>query len=215
MPPYNIALVDDHRMFTESLAALINNLDDYKVTLIAENGLKLQDQLKQAKQAGELPNIVLLDVSMPGMNGYATAKWLRQEYPEIYVLALSTHQAENVIVKMLRMGCRGYIMKETRPSELRTALNAVIQNGFYFSDYVTGRMVHSLLHEEEAVKLTNRELEFLKLTPTEMTYKEIADAMGISIKTAEGYRESLFQKLNVKSRVGLALYAVKHELVQL
>lgn len=212
MSKYSIALVDDHRMFTESLAALINNLDDYCVTFIAENGLKLQEQLKQT---AEQPDIILLDVSMPSMDGYATAKWLREAYPTIYVLALSTHQSENVIVKMLRMGCRGYIMKETRPSELRTALNAVIQNGYYFSEYVTGRMVHGIQHEDDAVKLTNRELEFLKLTTTEMTYKEIADAMGISVKTAEGYRESLFQKLRVKSRVGLALYAVKHELVQI
>lgn len=212
MPDYKIALVDDHRLFTESLAGLINSLEGYRVVLIAENGLKLQEQLKQAS---ELPDIVLLDVSMPSMDGYATAKWLREQYPNIYVLALSTHQGENVIVKMLRMGCRGYLMKDTRPSELRTALNAVAQNGYYFSEYVTGRMVHGIQHEDDTIKLTNRELEFLKLTSTEMTYKEIADAMGISVKTAEGYRESLFQKLRVKSRVGLALYAVKHELVQL
>lgn len=212
MPNYKIALVDDHRLFTESLAGLINSLEGYSVVLIAENGLRLQEQLKQAT---ELPDIVLLDVSMPAMDGYATAKWLREEYPTISVLALSTHQSENVIVKMLRMGCRGYLMKDTRPSELRTALNAVAQNGYYFSEYVTGRMVHGIQHEDNSAKLTNRELEFLKLTTTEMTYKEIADAMGISVKTAEGYRESLFQKLRVKSRVGLALYAVKQELVQI
>ena len=212
MPEYTIALVDDHRLFTESLAGLINTLENYRVVLIAENGLKLQEQIRETKL---VPDIVLLDVSMPAMDGYATAKWLREEHPDTYVVALSTHQGENVIVKMLRMGCRGYIMKDTRPSELRTALNAVTQNGYYFSEYVIGRMVHGIQHEKEGVKLSNRELEFLKLTTTEMTYKEIADTMGISVKTAEGYRESLFQKLKVKSRVGLALYAVKHGIVEL
>ena len=212
MPAHTIALVDDHRLFTESLAGLINSLEDYKVILTAENGIDLQNQLAKA---AELPEVVLLDVSMPGMDGYATAKWLHETHPGIYVLALSTHHNENIILKMLRFGCRGYLMKDIRPSELRSALNSVIHHGYHFSEYITGKMLHSIQHGSETEKLTTRELEFLKHAATEMTYKEIADAMGISVKTVEGYRENLFEKLKVRSRIGLVLYAIKNELVQI
>jgi DNA-binding NarL/FixJ family response regulator len=209
-----IALVDDHHLFTESLAGLINSLPGYQVVLTADNGRALQQQLKTAAQA---PDIILLDVSMPEMDGYATAEWLREAYPDIAVLALSTHHTENVIVKMLRLGCRGYILKDVRPSELQRALDAVATQGYCYSEYVTGRMLHSIQQADKPgnIKLSERELELLRYSTTEMTYKEIADVMGISAKTVDGYRDALFQKLNAKSRIGLALYAIKHEIVKI
>lgn len=214
MPLRTIALVDDHRLFTESLAGLINSLPDYQVILMAENGHALQLQLMKAAQ---VPDIILLDVSMPEMDGYATAEWLREAYPAIAVLALSTHHTESIIVKMLRLGCRGYILKDVRPSELQRAMDAVIQQGYCFSEYVTGRMLHGIQQENKPgnVKLSERELEFLRYSTTEMTYKEIADNMHISAKTVEGYRENLFEKLHVKSRIGLALYAIRNEIVKI
>lgn len=206
-----IALVDDHHLFTESLAGLINSLPGYQVVIKAENGLALQEQLKT-----QVPDIILLDVSMPEMDGYATAEWLRETFPDIAVLALSTHHTESVIVKMLRLGCRGYILKDVRPSELQRALDAVATQGYCFSEYVTGRMLHSIQQEDkQGIKLSERELEFLRHSTSEMTYKEIADVMGISVKTVDGYRDTLFQKLNAKSRIGLALYAIKHEIVKI
>lgn len=204
-----IALVDDHHLFTESLAGLINSLPGYQVVLTAGNGRALQEQLKN-----QVPDIILLDVSMPEMDGYATAEWLREAHPGIAVLALSTHHTESVIVKMLRLGCRGYILKDVRPSELQSALDAVATQGYCFSEYVTGRMLHGI-QQEEKLKLSERELEFLRHSTSEMTYKEIADIMGISVKTVDGYRDALFQKLNAKSRIGLALYAIKHEIVKI
>jgi two-component system, NarL family, invasion response regulator UvrY len=214
MRQYTLALVDDHQLLTESLTDLINKIDGFSVTLIASNGRALMEKLNAAS---ELPDILLLDVSMPEMDGYVTARWLREKYPSINVLALSTYHQEHIIVKMLRLGCRGYLMKDVRSGELKRALEAVMQHGYYFSEVVTGRLIHDILNDKinGANKLTDREVEFLKCCTTEMTYKEISDAMNISVKTVEGYRESLFQKLKVKSRIGLVLYAIKEGLVEI
>jgi two-component system, NarL family, invasion response regulator UvrY len=122
---------------------------------------------------------------------------------------------------MLKLGVKGYLCKDVEPKELGEALHAIMNKGFYYTDFITGKLVHSLQHTNEstgnaAIKLMNdRERTFLQLACSEMTYNEIAGKMFLSPKTIDGYRDSLFEKLQVKSRVGLALYAVKHGLVQL
>jgi two-component system, NarL family, invasion response regulator UvrY len=219
MDDCKVGLVDDHKMFTESLAGLINKFENYRVVLEAANGHELRNLLNGGVQA---PDIILLDVSMPLMDGFETALWLRRHFPDIRVIAVSTSNHESVIMKMLRNGCRGFVLKEMRPSELRRALDEVMARGFYFTDYVTGRMLHSLQNEQATKdgapnpdKLTEKEIELLRYVSTEMTYKEIAEQMGISVKTVDGYRENLFIKLNVKSRMGLALYAIKKGIVEI
>jgi len=159
----------------------------------------------------------LLDINMPVMNGFETIKWLTENHPEIKVLALSVEDNEQVILKMIREGAKGYFLKDIHPDELEEALQVVIDKGYYYSERVTSSMVNALhpRNNETVVKLKENELIFLRLACSEMTYKEVADVMNLSPKTIDGYRQELFNKLRIKNRVGLAIYALKNNLVEL
>jgi two-component system, NarL family, invasion response regulator UvrY len=129
---------------------------------------------------------------------------------------------ENAIIRMLRNGARGYLLKDTEPKEFKQALDAIMQKGFYYSELVTGKLIHAVnsITDEgnelaSSIKLSDREIEFLKLICTEMTYREIAEKMFLSPRTIDGYRDALFEKLNIKTRTGLVIFAIKNNLVQL
>lgn len=163
-----------------------------------------------------------MDINMPVKDGYETAAWLKNNYPGIKVLALSMLDDENAIIRMIKNGARGYVLKESEPAELRNAINAVLQKGFYYSEMVTGRLVHSISgvddesqHSQQVIQLSDREIEFLKLACTEMTYKEIAAKMYLSPRTIDGYRDALFLKLDIKTRTGLVIYAIKNGIVKI
>jgi two-component system, NarL family, invasion response regulator UvrY len=212
-----IVLVDDHVLLRNGLASLVKNLG-YNVLFEADNGKDFQIKLNN----DNLPDLVLLDINMPQMDGYETALWLKRNYSDIKVLALSMYDDENAIIRMLKNGAKGYILKDTEPTELRAAMEAVLSKGFYYSEMVTGRLIHSINtmdEDDSAAKsitgLNEREVEFLKLAATEMTYKEIAEQMHLSPRTIDGYRDALFEKLNIKSRVGLVLFAIKNSIVKL
>jgi DNA-binding NarL/FixJ family response regulator len=154
------------------------------------------------------------------MDGYQTARWLKDNYPEVKVLALSMNDDEHAMIRMLKNGARGYVLKDCEPGELRTAIQALITKGYYHSEMVTARLIHSLSQMDEEssttkqlLGLNDKEILFLKLACTEMTYKEIADQMGLSPRTIDGYRDGLFEKLGIKSRVGLVLFAIKNGIV--
>lgn len=215
-----IALVDDHKLFREGLAELINGFSNYKVFLEADNGKQFIEKLNKK----ELPDIVLLDISMQEMDGYETAHWLKQYHPEIKILVLSMFDNENAIIRMMRLGVKGYVLKDIRKKDLKEALDSINSKGYYYSDLVTGKLIHTInkIDEEKEgksiknlINLTEREIEFLKLACTEYTYREIADKMFLSIHTIDGYRDALFEKLNAKSRVGLVLYAIRNGIVDL
>jgi two-component system invasion response regulator UvrY len=214
----NIALVDDHVLLRNGLANLIKSFGDYTILFEADNGKKFIEKLK----AKQLPDIVLMDINMPEMDGYETTLWLKNNHPEVNVLSLSMYDNENSVIRMFKAGAKGYILKDCHPSELKTALNAVATKGFYYSEMVTGKLIHTVnsLDEEDnqmksMIKLNERELQFLKLACTELTYKEIADKMFLSPRTIDGYRDDLFQKLNIKTRVGLVMYTIKNGIVNL
>ncbi|UPK69675.1 response regulator transcription factor [Chitinophaga filiformis] len=213
-----IAIVDDHTMFRKGLSILINLFPAYEVLFEAANGKELIDRI----DPDCLPDIVLLDVNMPDMDGYASAEWLRTHYPDIKVLALSTMDAETAIIKMIRHGAKGYILKDAEPAELNQALDEVFALGYYYNDLVTRKVMQSInyLVDEHSplstiVKLSDREMEFMRLACSEKSYQVIAKEMFVSERTVDGYREALFKKLNVSTRVGLVLYAVKNNLVVL
>jgi DNA-binding NarL/FixJ family response regulator len=213
-----VVLVDDHVLLRNGLARLINSFGQYEILFEAGGGKDLIRQLKNSRR----PDIVLLDINMPEMDGYETACWLKRYYPEIRVLALSMYDTDSAIVRMLKNGAKGYILKDIEPAELKLALESVIEKGFYYSDLVTGKLIHTIGHLDEPehrvhhlLALNERELEFMKLVCTEWTYKEIADRMYLSPRTIDGYRDALFEKLNVKTRVGLAMYAVRNGIVNL
>jgi DNA-binding NarL/FixJ family response regulator len=210
-----IALVDDHVLLRKGLAELVRNLG-YEVLFEADNGLDFQKKIKK----DNAPDLVMLDINMPEMDGFATAQWIKQNHPLIKVMALSMYDNENSIIRMFKAGAKGYILKDSEPAELKAALGSIITKGYYYSELVTGKLIHSInkLDEDADVRnlsqLNNREIEFLKYACTEMTYKEIADKMYLSPRTIDGYRDDLFEKLNLKTRVGLVMYAIKNGIVQ-
>jgi two-component system, NarL family, invasion response regulator UvrY len=211
-----IVLVDDHAMLRSGLAAVIKDFG-YQVLFEADNGKIMLEKLDK----NNLPDLILLDINMKEMDGYETALWLKKNYPLIKVLALSMYDDEAAIMKMLRNGARGYVLKDNEPRELKAALDAVIHKGYYYSELVTGKLIHSINKaDEEAIdgniaKLSEREIKFLKLACSELTYKEIAAQMHLSPRTIDGYRDALFEKLDIKTRTGLAIYAIKNKLVQI
>jgi DNA-binding NarL/FixJ family response regulator len=211
-----IAIVDDHTMFRKGLITLINLFPNYSVLFDASNGKDFIKQLNPKK----LPDIVLMDITMPEMDGYATTEWIHKNYPDIKVLALSTMDSEAAIIKMIKSGAKGYVLKDAEPSELRYAFDEVMSQGYFYNELITRKVmnaVSSLVDTKNPVsvfaKLTDREIEFLKYACTEMTYKEIADKMFLSVRTVEGYRDALCEKLDLKGRIGLAMYAIKNQIV--
>ena len=211
-----VALVDDHTMFRKGLAILINLFPRYKVLMDVGNGREFIDQLNTER----LPDIVLLDIHMPVMDGYATAAWLKENYPKIHVLALSTMDSDATIIKMIHQGARGYILKDADPKELQLAFEEILAKGYYYNEILTRKVIQSI-HQggsdsnNALPKLTDREMDFLKHACSEKNYQQIANEMFVSERTVDGYRESLFKKFNVTNRVGLVLYAIRNQLVQL
>ncbi len=215
---WKVAITDDHTLLRTGLTGLVNTFHNFTVMLQAGNGKELQKLLNPKN----LPDIVLMDINMPEMDGYDTAQWLRSTYPQVNILALSMMDTESAIIRMIKNGARGYVLKDAEPGELNEALNAVMTKGYYYNDLVTGKLIFSinkLGSEENEIKslmnLSEKEVAFLKLVCTDFTYKEIADQMNIGIRTVDGFRDALFTKLQVRSRVGLVLFAIKHNLVVL
>jgi DNA-binding NarL/FixJ family response regulator len=157
---------------------------------------------------------------MPGMDGFVSVEWLNENFPDIKILIVSMIEKEESIVKMLKLGVKGYLSKDVEPNELGEALHAVLNKGYYYTDFITGKLVHALQNDTVSNATTNysmneREKEFLQLACSEFTYNEIATKMYLSPKTIDGYRNALFEKLNVKTRVGLVMFAVKNGIVTL
>ena len=217
MENYKIALVDDHTLLRNGLAALIESLGDYTVLFEAGDGKAFINKLKPAL----LPELVLMDINMPEMDGYATCLWLKENYPHIRVLSLSMYDNESAVIRMFKAGAKGYILKDCDPAELKLAIEAIRTKGFYFSEMVTGKLIHSIntLNDKNShgnvLNLNDREIAFLKLTCSELTYREIADRMDVSPRTIDSWRDDLFIKLDVKTRIGLVMYAVKNVLITL
>ena len=213
----NIVLTDDHSLLRNGLAELVKS-QGHTVLFEADNGKDFIAKLN----ANNLPHVVLMDINMPEMDGFETTHWLKQNHPDVKVLALSMYDNETSIIRMLKCGAKGYILKDSEPAELKAAIAAIMDKGFYYSDLVSGKLMHAINKMDDdgdglksLVPLNDRETDFLKYTCTEHTYKEIADKMFVSPRTIDGYRDALFEKLQVKTRVGLVMYAIKNGIVNL
>ncbi len=203
-----IALADDHNLFRKGMEELIEDFDNMGVLYSVPNGQELINKLS----SGKLPDVCLLDINMPEMNGFETARKIKEQWPGIKILAVSVYDSEFNIIGMLRAGAGGYILKDAQPDALKKAIEGIYENGFYHSELVTGKILHRILSQPQEVSTTllnEKQVQFLKLCCSEMTYREIADNMGISHRTIDGFRDQLFEKLNIKSRTGLVIYALK------
>jgi len=204
----NIAIVDDHTLFRNGVAALLNEFEELNIVFEAENGEKMQQLVNQKT----LPQVILMDINMPVMDGYAATQWLKKTHPQIKVLALSMFEDDKAIIRMIKCGASGYVLKESKPREVLEAIKTIINKGYYLNDLVSGKLIRSVSAMDETPQFSKNELEFLKLCCSELTYREIADKIFVSPRTVDNYRESLFQKLNLKSRTGLVLYAIKNDI---
>jgi len=205
-------IVDDHTLIRKSLINLLQSTG-HEVVGDAENGLDMIEQLKHVE-----PDIAIIDCVMPLMDGHETAEWLKTHRPEIKVLTLSMNSDDFTVIRMLKAGARGFVLKGAQLEELQEAIHQVDVHGFFYSDFISDKLPTVFQSDEKVISkkekptdiISEREMEFLKLACSELTYKEIADQMNVSVRTVDGYRESLFEKLTIKNRVGLVLFAIQH-----
>jgi DNA-binding NarL/FixJ family response regulator len=210
-----IILLDDHILLRSALTKLINSFDECVVISDVGNGLELIEEIKLDK----IPDLILLDLNMPKMDGFETAKWLYKHHPSINILALTMYDSEIALIRLLQAGVKGFLKKDVHPNDLRYAIKSVSENGYFYSQDTTGKLANLFQKNPDSSQfidkaiLSEKELEFLRLASTYMTYKEIAFFLKITPRVIDSYRDNLFEKLDVKSRVGLALYAVKNGIV--
>ena len=213
--PIRIAIVDDHTLFRNGVASLLSELTEIEVLFNAANGKEMIDKLVP----DVLPQVILMDINMPVMNGYESTEWLKKHYPGVKVLALSMFEDDTPIIGMIKSGASGYLLKESGTADLVLAIQTVVNHGFYLNNLVSGKLIRSVQDDRPEVQgkvnqLSAKEIKFLELCCSELTYKEIAAAMNLSPHTIDNYREILFQKLDLKSRTGLVLFAIKNQLIK-
>ncbi len=213
--PIKVILADDHLLLRNALAALIDSFGDCKVIHQSNNGKELISLLSN----GCVPDVAILDLNMPEMDGFVTAEWMRVHHPAIHILMLTMYDSELSLIRLLQSGVKGFLKKDIHPDELKFAIHSVMHSGFYYSNSTTGKLVNLFRKNNGAgmnlhnAMLTEQEVEFLRLACTDMTYKEVAQRMGLNPRSIDTLRDQLFQKLDVRSRVGLAMIAIKHGIV--
>ncbi|MDP4260922.1 MAG: response regulator transcription factor [Bacteroidota bacterium] len=210
-----VAMADDHLLLRNALASLINSFGDCKVIYHTGSG----KELAMAIKAGIIPDVVILDLNMPDMNGFETADWLQKNCPQVHVLMLTMYDSELSLIRLLQAGVKGFLKKDIHPDELKFAIHSVVQSGYYYSNHTTGKLVNLFrsnpdghISVQNAI-LSDHEIQFLKLVCSDLTYKEVAQEMGLNPRSVDTLREHLFTKLDVRSRVGLAMLAIKHGIV--
>lgn len=211
-----VALADDHVLLRNALASLINGFENHQVIFEVSNGKELIQKIKQ----GLIPDVLLLDLNMPEMDGFETANILKDNFPAIHVLMLTMYDSDPVLIRLLQAGVKGFLKKDIHPAELKFAIQSVVQSGYYYSQQTSGKLANFFRNSNgnttlEKAVLTDTEIIFLKLASSEMTYKEIAMKMKLNPRAVDGLRDHLFEKLGIKSRVGLVMYAIRHALVRL
>jgi two-component system, NarL family, invasion response regulator UvrY len=214
-PKIRVSLADDHILLRQALASLIDSSDRCEVIQQFSNGAEVVNQLRK----DNLPDVMILDMNMPRMDGHETAAWLQQEYPDIKVLMLTMYDSELALIRLLQVGVKGFMKKDIHPSELLHAIFSVTTEGYYYSSQTSSKLAglfrQNISGESPLPKILfdPSEMEFLKLACTEMTYKEIAHQMHLNPRAIDGIRDNLFNRLDIKSRVGLVMYAIRHGVV--
>lgn len=211
----DIVITDDHKLFRKGISSLLEDFDFIDNIYEAGNGIEL---LRILEEAETLPDLVLLDLQMPGMDGMEATQKIRDKYSDLKIIILTMQDDEQIILHMIQMGVNGYLMKSAEPDELEKALENVILKDFYFPDDIS-RLVYGSLSEKKSTRqkvtdLTNREIDILELICKEYTANEIAEELKIGRRTVDGYRKNLLEKTGSKNMAGLVVYAFKNEIVK-
>ena len=211
-----VAMVDDHILLRNALASLINNSDNCSIVIECSNGKELISKIKTSTQ----PDLVILDLNMPEMDGHQTALYLQKNHPEIKVIMLTMYDSELALIRLLKAGVKGFMKKDIHPTELMHAIQSVHEQGYYYSAQTSSKLAGLFRDEQSAhaidkILLSDQEIEFLKFVCSELTYKEVEVQLKMNPRAIDGMRDNLFTRLDVKSRVGLAMYAIKHGIVSI
>lgn len=210
----HIIIADDHRLFRKGMCALLSEFDDVSETGEAGNGEELINQIKTGNR---WPDLVLLDINMPVMDGVETTRYLKAHYPEIRIIIISMEEDVQLVTHLINEGVDGYLLKNSDPDELELAIKMVMKNEFYLSASLTGAIFKGGSAPENkgipAAEFTERELEILQLICEQYTAAEIADKLLISARTAEGHKRKLLDKTKSKNMAGLVVFAIKNKLV--
>ena len=205
--PINVAYAEDHITVRETISFFLESQGEIKIIIKAANGLSLIQQIEQSKTK---PDVCVIDIKMPKMDGFETVSAIKHRWPEMKILALSGYQREEFIIKLILAGVHGYLSQSDHPREISNAIKEVHRNDYYYGEHFSPKLLAAVRsHEKSMPELTEMETQLLRLSLEDLTYAEIAKIMQTTPKSVEGYRSKLFQKLGVKSKVGLAKYAVR------
>jgi len=209
---YSVVVLDNHSLLLEAIACMVNSFDKFTVLYTCKNKTELIEKLKPSNI--KPPNIIIVNIKAPIIKGIEVIKWVSKNHPESHILAISTEDKDAVILKILKAGALGYLLKNTKKDILEQTLLDIMENGFYHTKNTTSLLLESITKKtsNKSIHFKDNELIFMRLACSELTYKEIASQMFLSPKTIDGYRDSLFTKLNVKNRVGMVIYAIKNNI---
>lgn len=220
MDTIKIALVEDQQLFRESLAALLERIPGFELLAVCENGKVFMDMLPGLPIA---PEVVLVDMDMPEMNGVELTEALHKQRPDIRIIILTVYNQERFMVKMVEAGASGYLLKNCGTEEVLNAIRQVHSAGYYFNEFFMNAMKRGAKSKSPAtldfnhipVELTEREKEILLLICQELTNTEIAEKLFISPRTVDGHRNNLLAKTGARNTAGLVVFAVTNNLLQI
>ena len=215
MSKIKIAIADDYKIYREGLKVGLSADENFDVLFESDNGEELLKALESAT-----PDVIIMDLKMPIMDGMEATKAVRKKYPSIKVLVVTMYDDDKFIIHLMENGANGYLLKNTEPDEIRKSIYAVHENGYYFNDVVNKALLKKLVLKNnlkpsfnQNVVLTERELEVLKLICEEKTAAEIAKDIFLSPRSVEGIRQRLIEKIGVRNTAGLVMFAVKNSMV--
>ena len=197
-------------MMRKFIIEILEGFGCFRVAIEAEHGAELLQKLAAAET---LPDIVITDISMPGHNGYDAVDAIRKQWKELKILVLTMHKHEFAVIKMFRSGANGYLLKNCNPNELKNALLSIQDTGYYFSEIASLNLFNRLKNSNIIPTLSEKEIQLIKLSHTDLTYKEIAKKIGISERSVASLRMTLFEKFAVSSRPALVLCGIQMGLI--
>ncbi|HAK77453.1 MAG TPA: DNA-binding response regulator, partial [Runella sp.] len=214
MANIRVAITDDQVLFRRGMASIINTFENISIVLEADNGRILLDSLQNFEP---IPDVVLLDLSMPELNGIETTKLLHVHYPSIKIIILSVYGEDRFVTHLMELGVNAYLFKNVEPEEVERAIRTVIDKDFYFNEAFLNAMKNRLTNKRQKITLTDnipstltsREIEVLSLICKQRTAQEIADQLFISVRTVDGHRNNLLEKTGARNSAGLVLFAIK------
>ncbi|WP_456379048.1 response regulator [Lutibacter sp.] len=214
MREIKVFIVDDHKIIRDGIFLLLIGATEIIPVGEAESGKELFEKIEST-----LPDVLLLDISLPGMSGIEISKKIAKEYPNIKVLILSRNTDENTILAAIKAGVRGFLSKDTSKEELANAIKAVSKGNNYFGTNISKTVFTSLIknttNKENTITLTKREIEVAIYISDGLSYKEIASKMSISARTVESHRNHILSKLHLKTTIDLVKYVIKNQLIVL